>query len=107
MTPLYSRFTETVTVKRTTSHTDAGDPVRGSSFTVRARVERKEIEQGDVTSRTIDTDHRFFTDTEIQQGDLVFFAEDNPANDDTGHRVIDVEKKVRLDGSPFMFTVRC
>lgn len=107
MNSLLARFTETITVKRTTTHSDAGDPTRSTTFTCRARVERSSVEQGDVEGRAIDTDHRVFTDTAIEQGDLIFFAEDSTGSDDNGHRVIQVEKKIRLDGSAFMFTVRC
>ena len=107
MNSLLARFTETVTVKRTTSHSDAGDPTRGTSFTCRARIERAGVEQGDVEGRAVDTDHRVFTDTAIEQGDLLFFPEDATDDDDNGHRVVQVTKNVRLDGSVFMWTVRC
>lgn len=106
MNHLLARFTETITVKRVTTHTDAGDPTRGTTFTARARVERGTVEQGDVDARGVDGTHRLFTDTEILQGDLVFFAEDSTGSDDNGHRVIAVEPKRRIDGSPFMWTVR-
>lgn len=105
MQVLYRNFREQITVKRTTGHTDAGDPVRSSSFTCRARIERAEMEQGDLEGRAVDDQSRLFTDTEIQQGDLVFFPEDNPADDDTGHRVIRVERAIRINGRVHMWTV--
>jgi hypothetical protein len=95
---------EVVTVKRTTGHTDAGDPVRATTLTLRARIERATTEQGDVEGRAIDSQHRVFSATEIQQGDLLFFPEDNPANDDTGKRVIRVERAERLGGGTLMWT---
>ncbi|HND51667.1 MAG TPA: hypothetical protein PLV92_04695 [Pirellulaceae bacterium] len=105
MIGLRARFTETLTVKRTTSHTDAGDPVRATTFTCRARIERSTVEQGDDTGRAVDARHRVFADAEIQQGDLLFFPEDDTGNDDTGHRVIQVDEKRRLGGDVLMWSV--
>lgn len=105
MNSLLNRLTETITVKRTTSHTDAGDPVRATTFTTRARVERGKVEQGEADGRAIDNTNRVFTDVEILQGDLLFFAEDSTSTDDAGKRVISVTASRRLTGEAFMWTV--
>lgn len=105
MREILARFTETLTVKRTTSHSDAGDPVRATTFTCLARIERSTVEQGEDLGRAVDSKHRVFTDTEIQQGDLLFFPEDDSGDDDTGHRVIQVDTRRRLNGEILMWSV--
>ncbi len=104
MNGIRARFTETLTIKRTTGHTDAGDPVRATTITCNARIERSSVEQGDDTGRAVDARHRVFADAEIQQGDLLFFPEDDTGDDDTGHRVIQVDTNRRINGEVLMWT---
>lgn len=90
---------ETITVKRTTSQTSAGDPVRGATFVCAARVQRQ---FSDLTSGSVGQS-RFgatvFAPVELRLGDLLFFLEDDPANLNTGHAVTAVDEKVAFDGT--------
>lgn len=100
------RLTEIITVKRQTSHTSSGDPVRSTVLTVAARIERTASEATIADGREVGTGARVFTLVQLYEGDLVFFPEDNTSNPDTGHRVLEVVKRQALDGTTNHFTSR-
>lgn len=90
---------ETITVKRTTSQTTGGDPVRGTTFLCAARVER---DWQDLTAGSTGASRyggRVLTVTEVMLGDLIFFSEDDPSVLNTGHAVVEVKRRVAFDGS--------
>jgi hypothetical protein len=62
------RLTETVTVKRPTSHSSSGDPVFGAPFTCAARVERLEGDVGDAGGRKRTDSTKLITTTELKAG---------------------------------------
>jgi hypothetical protein len=90
---------ETITVKRVTSQTSAGDPVRGSTFVCAARVQRQ---FSDLTSGPVGQSRygaTVFAPVELRLGDLLFFLEDDAGNLNAGHAVVSVDKKVAFDGA--------
>lgn len=90
---------ETITVKRITSQTTGGDPVRGLTFACAARVER---DWADLTSGVTGASRygaRVHAVPELRLGDLLFFSEDNPADINTGHAVVSVKRRMAYDGT--------
>lgn len=90
---------ETITVKRTTSQTNGGDPVRGTTFVCAARVERDWTDLTSGINGASKYGGRVLTITELRLGDLLFFYEDDPANLNTGHAVVEVKRRVAFDGT--------
>jgi hypothetical protein len=93
------RLTEAITVKRITGHTSGGDPVRATTITMNARVQRADQDQPLSGGRDAASSTLVFTTTAILMGDLVFLPEDNPADQETGRLVSSVDKRVALDGT--------
>lgn len=101
-------FTEVVTVKRIGGHTAAGDPSRSASFTVKARVERGPAEGAGAAGGREDAGaHRVLSETALRVGDLLFFPEDNPSDENTGHTVTVVMQRRTLDGRITHYTASC
>lgn len=94
-----ARFTETITVKRSTSFSNAGDPILGAAFTARARVERATDDQAEGEGRKANDQSKVITDTPLFVGDHVWFAEDNTATLNTARKVLTVKQNRALDGT--------
>lgn len=97
---LEGHCTETITVKRKTSHGLAGDPTRGTTLTMAARIERQAGEAVGADGTTLVFDARVFTEppNEVRLSDLLFFPEDSTADDEAGREVTRVEPVRDLDG---------
>jgi hypothetical protein len=93
------RLTETVTVKRPTSHSSSGDPVFGAPFTCAARVERLEGDAGDAGGRKRTDSTKLITTTELKAGDVVWLPEDNTAQVSAGRKILTVKQNRAIDGS--------
>jgi hypothetical protein len=97
-----ARFTETITIKRQTSQSAAGDPVRGTTITAKARIERDRSEVQLGSGRFLNNVQTLYCDTELLLGDQVFFPEDDTSNANASKTVIHVQRGVSLDGQvPF------
>lgn len=94
-----ARLTETITVKRVTSHSSGGDMIRGTTFTAAARIERGTTETGLQQGRDVQSSDAVFTTTELRLDDLVFFPEDNTLDDNTGRLVQSVTQRRAIDGT--------
>lgn len=90
---------EAITVKRITSHSSGGDPVRGTTLTMKARVQRADQDQPIGNGRDAASSTLLFTTEPIVLGDLVFLPEDNVADQNTGRIVGSVERRVALNGT--------
>lgn len=92
-------FTETLTVKRKTAHTAAGDVTRGTTTTMAARIERGEgtLQLADGTELRYEA--RVFTAAALQLQDLLFFPEDSTSGQEAGRRPMRVEPMRELDGT--------
>lgn len=97
---LEGRCTELVTVKRKTSHGLAGDPTRGTTLTMLARIERQAGKMTSADGTELTFDARVFTEppNEVKLSDLLFFPEDSTADDEAGREVTRVEAVRDLDG---------
>lgn len=97
-----ARFTEAITIKRQTSQTSAGDPVRGTSLTARARIERDRAEVQLGSGRYLNNVQTLYCDTELKLGDQVFFPEDDTSNPATAKTIVHTDRGTALDGQiPF------
>lgn len=101
------RLTETITVKRVTSHSAFGDPVRGTTLVVPARIQRIDTDANDNDGRIKLSDAKVFTQVEIELDDLLFFPEDNTSDDNTGRVAKHVEQRRALDGTVVLYSVTC
>ena len=90
---------ETITVKRKTSHGLAGDPVRGTTLTMPARIERTAVRVTSPEGTELVFDGRVFTEppNAIFEHDLVFFPEDSPADTEAGRELQRVDVVRDLD----------
>lgn len=97
---LEGKCTETITVKRKTSHGLAGDPVRGTTLTMPARVERVAGELLSPDGSVLTYSARVFTEppNAVLLSDLIFFPEDSTADNEPGREVIRAETVPDLDG---------
>jgi hypothetical protein len=97
---LEGRCTETITVKRKTSHGLGGDPVRGATVTMAARIERVRGETTSPDGQELTYSARVFTEppNEVLASDLIFFPEDSTADTEPGREVVRVEAIADLDG---------
>lgn len=97
---LEGRCTETITVKRKTSHGLSGDPTRGTTLTMLARIERVGGEVTGPDGNDLTYSARVFTEppNAVQLSDLIFFPEDSTADNEPGREVIRAETISDLDG---------
>ncbi len=94
-----ARLTETVTVKRISGHSAAGDPMYGAAVTMKARVERARLEASDGEGRRSSDAPDLYTVEALQIGELVWFAEDDTADVNDSHRVVACVPLKALDGT--------
>jgi predicted nucleic acid-binding Zn ribbon protein len=99
-----ARLTETITVKRPTGHTSAGDWTYGANFTAPARVQRDTQEVQDAEGRRVSNATILITTTELLVGDMVWLAEDSTADADACRRILNVKRRVALDGTVTHYT---
>lgn len=90
---------ETITVKRKTSHGLAGDPVRGTTLTMLARIERTAVRVSSPEGTELVFDGRVFTEppNAIFEHDLVYFPEDSTADTEAGREIQRVDVVRDLD----------
>lgn len=91
---------EVVTVKRKTSSDLAGDPVRGTTLTMPARVERNAGRMSSPDGEELFFNARIFVEppNTLELTDLVFFSEDDTASAEAGRRLTRVDQVRDLDG---------
>ena len=94
-----ARLTETITMKRQTGHSSAGDPTYKAATTMKARVERGGTEAADGEGRRINDASDIYTTTALLLGDIVWFPEDDTADTQKSRRVVGVMMLRALDGS--------
>lgn len=99
MIDISKKLTETLTVARVTARSTTGDQTRGDVFTCAAKIERQTVEVSAGSTESVSIGATIFTLVGLRTGDLVFFPEDNPADDNTGHTVLNSSKHVSLDGT--------
>lgn len=92
-------MTETISYKRQTSHTAAGDPSFGSLSTMKARIERQQLEQGDGEGRRSSNAPDLYTYEQLKLGDLVWYPEDNTSDVNASKRVVICAPLRALDGT--------
>lgn len=91
---------ETLTVKRKTSHGLAGDPVRGTTLTMPARIERTAGRTSSPDGEELFFDARVFVEPPnvLEVTDLLYFPEDSTADNEAGRRCTRVWSVRDLDG---------
>lgn len=98
-------LTETISVRRVSGFSSGGDPTRATAVTMPARVQRV-VSRGTPPAQGYDDvgGETVFTTTELIVGDLVFLAEDDTNDLNTGRRVKAVTRHVALDGTTTHWT---
>lgn len=100
------RLTETITLKRPTSHTSAGDSILGAASTVAARIERGLVNAPDSEGRKTDDDTTIITIVELQPWDVIWLPDGNPADPNDGRHISSVERRKALDGTTTHYVSR-
>lgn len=93
------RASETITYKRQSGHTAAGDATFGAASTMYARVERDASEASDAEGRRVNNATALFTVEELQMGDLVWLAEHDTGDETEALRVVKVTPHRDLNGA--------
>lgn len=92
-------LTETITVKRATSHTAYGDATLGTAFTAAARLERGSANVPDAEGRRTGEKTTVFTQTELRVQDLVWLPGANTNDVNEARQVVTVDRRQALDGT--------
>lgn len=92
-------LTETITVKRATSHTAYGDASFGAAFTAAARIERGSVNVPDAEGRRTSERTTLFTQTELRVQDLVWLPGTNTSDVNDARQVVSVDRRQALDGT--------
>jgi hypothetical protein len=95
---LEGKCLETITVKRKTSHGLAGDPVRGTTLTMAARVERGLVRVTSPEGTELTFAAKVFTEQALVESDLLFFSEDDTSSNEAGRAVRQLDTIRDMDG---------
>jgi len=96
---------DTVTIAHRTSVGEGGDPVFGSTSTIKARVEHgTQLITGPDGERT-NAEHAFATYSEVKNSDVVWLPGDSTGDANAARRPILVKKAATLDGASTLYEV--